>query len=67
MEVTDASGERLLFGLIGPDDVRTLSGQPPFEIVVGDVGVVALRFNGERISLDERANGRVARFTLGER
>lgn len=66
MEVTDATGERLLFGLVGGGQTRTVTGEPPFEIVVGDVGVVTLNHDGQRVPLEDRANGRVARFTLGE-
>ncbi|WP_435100568.1 RodZ domain-containing protein [Arhodomonas sp. AD133] len=66
MEVTDARGERLLFGLVRDDGGRTLRGEPPFSIVIGDVGAVSLRYNGDPVSLEERASGRVARFSLGE-
>ncbi|MFB4205127.1 MULTISPECIES: RodZ domain-containing protein [Arhodomonas] len=66
MEVTDAAGDRLLFGLVGGGETRTVTGEPPFEIVVGDVSVVSLSHDGQAVPLADRANGRVARFTLGE-
>ncbi len=66
MEVTDARGERLLFGLVRDGGGRTLRGEPPFDIVIGDVSAVSLRYNGDPVPLEERASGRVARFSLGE-
>ncbi len=64
MEVTDARGERLLFGLATPGEER-LEGEPPFDIVIGDTRSVSLRYDGEAIDLEEYARGNVARFTLG--
>jgi cytoskeleton protein RodZ len=66
MEVTDARGERLLFGLIDSDDDTTVRGVPPFSLVIGDVGRVTVRYQGEPVSLEAYARGRVARFTLGD-
>ncbi|MDZ7810663.1 MAG: DUF4115 domain-containing protein [Arhodomonas sp.] len=67
MEVTDARGERLLFGLIQGGESHSVAGEPPFRIVIGDVQAVTLRYDGNPVALNERASGRVARFTLGER
>ncbi|AGY91616.1 hypothetical protein SPICUR_03100 [Spiribacter curvatus] len=64
MEVTDATGERLLFGISESGEQR-LEGEPPFEIVVGDTENVRLEFEGEPVDLAEYARGSVARFTLG--
>ena len=66
MEVTDARGERLLFGLIDGDDDTTVRGVPPFSLVIGDVGRVSVRYQGEPVPLEAYARGRVARFTLGD-
>jgi len=65
MEISDATGDRLLFGLLGEGEER-LRGQPPFEVVVGDVNSVVIEFEGEPVDLDAYARGNVARFTLGE-
>lgn len=64
MEVRDASGERLLFGL-EDGGTREVEGVPPFEIVIGDTENVALEREGESVSLADYARDRVARFTLG--
>lgn len=64
MEVRDARGERLLFGL-EEGGVREVAGVPPFEIVVGDTQNVSLEREGEPVPLEQYARDRVARFTLG--
>ncbi|WP_144060372.1 RodZ domain-containing protein [Spiribacter salinus] len=65
MEISDANGDRLLFGLQSEGEEQ-LWGQPPFEVVVGDVNSVVVEFEGESVDLDAYARGNVARFTLGE-
>lgn len=64
MEVRDARGERLLFGLEDSGE-RVVEGVPPFEIVIGDTENVALEREGEPVALADYARDRVARFTLG--
>jgi cytoskeleton protein RodZ len=51
VEVTDASGRRLLEGLFAPGAVRTLSGAPPLRVVIGNVPAVALEANGQPVVL----------------
>lgn len=65
VEVTDGRGERLIFGLVA-DGEEQLAGEPPFEIVIGDINEVSLSYRGEAIDLDQHARGNVARFTLGD-
>jgi cytoskeleton protein RodZ len=65
MEITDARGERLLFGIAEAGE-RRLEGQAPFDVVIGDTTNVVLEFNGQRIDLADYARGNVARFTLEE-
>lgn len=65
MEVSDVGGERLLFGLQTEGEER-VTGEPPFEIVIGDVESVTVEFQGEPVDLDTYARGNVARFTLGD-
>jgi len=66
MEVRDAHGERLLFGLITDDGTRTVRGEPPFDLVIGDVTHVSLKFKGRQVDLSKYSHDRVARFTLGK-
>ncbi len=65
MEITDATGERLLFGLIGSGQ-RELVGEPPFAIVIGDIESVELEFQNTIVDLQPYARGNVARFSLGD-
>ncbi len=66
MEVTDARGERLLFGLISGSDETVVRGVPPITLVVGDVGRVTVRHEGDPVSLEPFTRGRVARLTVGD-
>ncbi len=65
LEVTDAAGERLYFGMAGRGEQR-LAGEPPFDIVIGNTDSVELEFSGELINLQTYARNKVARFTLGD-
>jgi cytoskeleton protein RodZ len=63
--VTDGRGERLLFGLHSPGQQAAVSGQPPFEIVLGNANAVRLLVNGQDYPIPTRGRqgDRVA-FTL---
>lgn len=64
-EVTDTTGERLIYQLLKAGGVYAVSGQGPFDVFLGNAPGVELSFNGEPVT-DIRANSRgVARFTLG--
>lgn len=65
VEVTDAQGDRLMFGLVTSGEEQ-LQGEPPFDIVIGDVSAVSLSYRGEAVDLEQHARGNVARFTLGD-
>ena len=67
LEVRDASGERLAFGLAKAGSSRQLAGQAPFRVLVGDSGGVDVRLNGARVAprVYEARDGRPARFSLG--
>jgi len=68
VDVRDANGERLAYGLMKPDTVRTLTGTVPFSITLGNAGAVQIALNGRLIErsvyIPER--GTVSRFTLDE-
>lgn len=51
VQVTDASGRRLVAGLIAGGQVRTLAGTPPLRIVLGKAAAVTLRVNGRAVPL----------------
>lgn len=65
LEVTDAAGDRLYFGMASLGEQR-LTGVPPFDIVIGNTDSVELEFSGETVDLQVYARNKVARFTLGD-
>jgi cytoskeleton protein RodZ len=58
VEITDATGERLAFGLKKNGKVMTLQGKPPFKILLGDPSVVSLQHNQQMIDLSGYGAGR---------
>jgi len=65
-EITDASGQRLFFGLGQGGRTVNVSGTAPVSVLFGDADNVLLRVNGEDVSLaDAERRGRTARLTLG--
>jgi len=67
VEVKDANGERLAYGIMKADTVSTVSGPAPFSITFGNaVGVSAVKLNGNPIepSLYRPERGTVIRFVV---
>lgn len=62
IEVRDADGKRLLYGLIQGPVSRHVAGQPPFSLVIGDADRVQLVYQGEDVPLQQFTKGNVARF-----
>jgi cytoskeleton protein RodZ len=64
-EVTDARGERLLFGLSAAGRDVTVRGEPPFAIVLGNADAVRLAVDGEPYTIPMVGRqGNLARFTV---
>lgn len=51
VEVYDATGRRLLQGLSEADSARTLSGEAPLRVVLGNAPGVAVQLNGQPVTL----------------
>jgi len=49
VEVSDASGRRLLHGLVDRGTTRTLIGSAPLLVVLGNASAVAVRLNGQAL------------------
>lgn len=64
VEITDGSGERLLYGLIRDEGRRTLQGELPFSVVIGDVTQVDVFYQGDPVDLGVDEPGRVARVEV---
>ena len=64
IEVYDGDGERLMYGLMQDEGTETVHGQPPFSVVIGDAGNVALHYRGDPVDLGGAGSGRVARLQV---
>lgn len=65
-EIKDASGRMLHRQLDAAGSSADVSGQPPFDVVIGNAAQVRLTYNGRPIDLKPFTDGTVARFTLEE-
>jgi cytoskeleton protein RodZ len=63
-EITDARGERLLFGLSAAGRNVTVRGEPPFAIVLGNAESVRLTVDGEPYAIPRTRQGNLARFAV---
>lgn len=64
VEVIDANKQTLHSGENPPGSQLNLSGQPPFDIVIGNAGKVTLSYGGKSIDLAPYTRAEVARLTL---
>lgn len=63
VEVTDHAGQRLVYELVSPGPARTVRGQPPLRVLLGNAPAVDVFYNGEPVTLP--AGQHVVRMTLG--
>jgi cytoskeleton protein RodZ len=64
-EITDARGERLLFGLNAAGRNVTVRGAPPFSIVLGNADAVRLTVDGAPYTIPRTGRqGNLARFSV---
>ena len=66
VEIKDASGRMLHRQLNPPGSSVNLSGQPPFDLVIGNASQARMTYNGRPIDLKPFIDVTVARFTLEE-
>jgi cytoskeleton protein RodZ len=64
LEVKDRSGRMLISSLSPAGGERTVRGQPPFEIVVGNASSVRMTYDGKPVDLRPHTRVEVARLTL---
>ncbi len=64
VEITDASKRILHSGENPPGSELQLTGQPPFDLVIGNAGKVTLTYNGQPIDLAPHTRAEVARLKL---
>ncbi|MCP5424502.1 MAG: DUF4115 domain-containing protein [Gammaproteobacteria bacterium] len=68
VEVKDANGQRVAYGIMKANTVNTVSGSGPFSVTLGNaVGVSEIKLNGKPVeqSVYIPRRGTVSRFTLG--
>lgn len=63
VEVTDHAGRRLIYELVSPGPERTVRGQPPLRVLLGNAPAVEVFYNGGQVALP--AGQHVVRMTLG--
>lgn len=64
IEVRDASGRVVYAGTNNAGSTRTVQGQAPFKLVVGNARAVQLEHGGQRVDLLPHIRGTVARLTV---
>lgn len=64
IEVRDASGRVIYAGTNPPGTTRTVQGQPPFALVIGNARAVRLEHGGSVVDLAPHIRGTVARLTV---
>lgn len=65
VEVVDVNGKVVFIGLKPAGSNLRVSGDAPFNIVLGNVEGTALTYNGESVALEKQVNGRPLRFVVG--
>ncbi len=64
VNITDATGEDIAYGVKQSGRVMSISGVPPVEVTLGAPDNVAITVNGDAVDMSGYNNGRTARFTL---
>jgi cytoskeleton protein RodZ len=65
IEIYDATGARLLFDYRTADTARTVTGVPPFKVLLGNYTGVELTLDGQPVAVTERSRyGATARFRV---
>ncbi|MDO6837375.1 DUF4115 domain-containing protein [Pseudoalteromonas carrageenovora] len=64
VEIYDGEGEKVAFGVKKAGYKMTVSGTPPFSVVLGKHDVVSITLNGEPIDISSFPKNRLAKFKL---
>jgi cytoskeleton protein RodZ len=64
MNLSDATGENIAFGVKVKGRVMPVSGIPPFVVTLGAPEVVQIRYAGEPLDMSFLPSGRIAKFDL---
>lgn len=67
VEITDAEGDELLFGLVNAGTEHSVEGASPIEVLLGSAGAVRLEVAGRPYDIPpENIHGGLARFSIEE-
>ncbi len=64
VNIYDATGERVAWGIKKTGYVMNISGQAPFKVTLGKPELVAISFQGDNIDMSQFSRGNIAKFTL---
>lgn len=64
VNIVDATGEAIAYGVKAEGRVMPISGIPPFEVTLGAPGVVAITYAGDPVDMSGFDKDRTASFTL---
>ncbi|MDN3390646.1 RodZ domain-containing protein [Pseudoalteromonas sp. APC 3691] len=64
VEIYDGEGEKIAFGVKKAGYIMTISGTPPFSVVLGKHDAVDITLNGEPVDVSAFPKNRLAKFTL---
>jgi hypothetical protein len=64
VEITDATGRRLMFDTGSAGRVRNLSGVPPIQVTLGLASAVNMQVNDRPVEVPRRGNRESARFVI---
>ena len=65
VSIYDATGKRLVYALLLAVNARTVTGQPPFQVVLGNAPVAHIEYDGRPYDLSRFAHVRYARVKVG--
>ncbi len=66
LEINDTQGKRLYMGMAKAGQIKTVDGEPPFKVLLGNAPAVTLEYNGEVYDHSMYDKKGVARFSLGK-
>lgn len=64
VEIRAADRSKLVFGLLRKGEQRSVTGQAPISVLVGNAAAVTLKVNGQTFDYAQFTNGNIARFTV---
>ena len=64
MNLVDATGEAIAYGVKAQGRIMPVTGVPPFEVTLGAPEVVQISYNGEAVDMSRFRAGQTARFSL---